>query len=376
MTIVKILYVSTVSGTINLFLVPHIHLLLDAGHVVDMACRLDDPINQTLLDRGCKIFPMDFQRSPLDKSNYTSYQNLKSVIDNGNYKWVHTHTPVASALVRLACRGKKDVTVIYTAHGFHFFKGSPMKNWLAYYPVERWLSGYTDVLITINQEDYDFARKKFHAKRVELVNGVGVDLKRFTVPTDPEKRCLRQKYGFDPDAFILVYAAALNNGKHQDVLIKAMSQISREIPNCKLLLLGKGPNREAYQKLIDHLNLQKYVEMMGYRKDVDKLMRLSDVAVSASSREGLPVNVMEAMAIGLPLVVSDCRGNRDLVKDGQNGFLIKEDYPEKYAESIMKIYAGNGLREDMKRENVEAVKKYGVENVLNEMDALYKQLLR
>lgn len=376
MTILKILYVSTVSGTINSFLVPHIHLLLDAGHTIDMACRLDDPINKTLLDRGCKVFPMDFRRSPFDKSNYASYHELKKLIDEGEYGWVHTHTPVASALARIACRGRKDVKVLYTAHGFHFFKGAPIKSWVTYYPIERYLSRHTDVLITINQEDYDFAHRRLKAKRVELVNGVGVDLNRFTTPTDQEKRRLRQEYGFDPDAFILVYAAALNNGKHQDVLIRAMNLVTKEIPNSKLLLLGKGPNREEYQKLIVHFNLQKYVEMMGYRKDVDKLMRLSDVAVSASSREGLPVNVMEAMAIGLPLVVSDCRGNRDLVKDGQNGYLIKDDYPEKYAESIIALYYGKGIRDDMKRENVEAVKKYGMKNVLQEMDNLYQDLLR
>ena len=371
----RILYVSTISATINAFLVPHIHLLLDAGHTVDLACNVSDPIDPTLLERGCKVFPMSFQRSPLKKSNYGAYQSLKKLIGDGKYDWVHTHTPVASTMARLACRDMQDVKVIYTAHGFHFFEGAPLKNWLIYYPVEKWLSGYTDLLITMNSEDYGRVQKKFNAKAVQVVKGVGVNLDKFSVPTETEKQGLRQEYGFAPEDFILVYPAELSYRKHQDLLIEAMERVAQDIPNSKLLLIGDGPNEEAYRQLISERQLDDHIALMGYRKDVANLLMLSDVAVSSSRQEGLPVNVMEAMATGLPLVVSNCRGNRDLVKDGKNGFVITGDAPEAYAAKIGQLYKEGSARESMKKANLADIQNYSTENVLKEMERIYKALL-
>ncbi|WP_320164527.1 glycosyltransferase family 4 protein [uncultured Trichococcus sp.] len=373
----NILYVSTISGTINLFLVPHITRLMDQGHTVSVACRVDDPVHPDLLARGMKVYPIAFQRSPFDKHNLEAYRELHRVLDEeGRFDWVHTHTPVASALVRLACRDRQDVKILYTAHGFHFFKGAARKNWLTYYPVEKALSRYTDVLITMNSEDYACAADEFSAGCVVNVHGVGVDLSRFTLQTESEKEHLRREYGFRPDEFILVYAAALNNRKHQTVLIEAMAELTKVVPKAKLLLIGKGPNEVGYRALINLLKLEGQVQLMGYRKDVPQLMQLADVAVSSSNQEGLPVNVMEAMAIGLPLVVSTCRGNRDLVEDGRNGFLIREDDPAIYAEKLATLYFDEKLRESMKRESAAMIQDYAVENVLREMDAVYADLLR
>lgn len=372
----KILYVSTTSATINSFLVPHIEMLLDSGHQVDMACNISKPISPILLERGCRVFPMGFQRSPLKKNNFVAYRNLKKLIEGGEYDLVHTHTPIASTLARLACsRGRKGVKVIYTAHGFHFFEGAPLKNWLTYYPIENWLGRYTDVLVTMNKEDYERAKKKFRSKKIRLVNGVGVNLNKFAVQTEVEKNRVRQEYGIDPETFILVYAAELTNRKHQDLLISVMDKLVRDIPNSKLLLIGKGPNQEQYQSLINKLQLNDHIELMGFRGDVDKLMMIADVAVSSSRQEGLPVNVMEAMATGLPLVVSGCRGNSDLVKDGKNGFVIYDGLPEHYAEKILRIYSDRELRSEMKNANLADIQKYSTENVLKEMDEIYKELL-
>lgn len=371
----NILYVSTISGTINLFLVPHITRLIDQGHTVSVACRVDDPIHPVLLASGVKVYPIAFQRFPFDKRNLEACRALNRLLDEGRFDWVHTHTPVASALVRLACRDRQKMKVLYTAHGFHFFKGASWKNWLTYYPVEKALSRFTDVLITMNSEDYACAVERFSAGRVVNVHGVGVDLGRFTLQTENEKQRLRRKYGFSSDDFILVYAAALNNRKHQTVLIEAMAELVKLIPKIKLLLIGKGPNEAGYRALITLLKLENEVHLMGYRKDVPQLMQLADAAVSSSNQEGLPVNVMEAMAIGLPLVVSTCRGNRDLVEDGRNGYLVTFDDPELYAEKIAMLYFNPKKRASMKKESVEMIQNYAVENVLQEMDRIYADLL-
>ena len=371
----KILYVTTVSGTINAFLVPHIHMLLDAGHSVDMACNVNYPINETLLDRGCQVFQLEFQRSPLKKENYGAYRGLKKLIKNGEYDWVHTHTPVASALARLACKGIPDVKVIYTVHGFHFFEGASLKNWLLYYPIEKLLAGDTDVLITMNGEDFQRAKEKLSTKKVEIVDGVGVDLDRFVVQESEEKKRMRQDFGFDENAFILMYAAALCDRKHQDVLIETAGELVKDIPNLKLLLLGRGPNEARYRELIQQLHLEDHVELMGFRYDVDRILQTVDVAVSSSSQEGLPVNIMEAMATGIPLVVSNCRGNRDLVKDGENGFVIQDDSPEMFADKIRRLYSDETLRLRMSQANLVEIQKYATGNVLEEMKGIYQGLL-
>lgn len=174
----KILYVSTLSNTINAFMIPHIKLLIEQGHHVDVACNIDRDISPSLTDSGCEVFDIKFQRSPISKHNYVAYKKLKKLIQEKGYEIVHTHTPVASICVRLACRNMKNVRVMYTAHGFHFFRGGPIKNWLLYYPIEYWLSRYTDVLITINKEDYNRAKRVFKAKSTKYIPGVGLDTKK------------------------------------------------------------------------------------------------------------------------------------------------------------------------------------------------------
>ncbi|WP_342580950.1 glycosyltransferase [Ureibacillus sp. FSL W7-1570] len=175
----RILYVTTISNTVNAFLVPHIKLLMEKGHQVDVAFNIVKEPSTELKKLGCKIYNIEFQRSPLSKKNVFAYKKLKNLIKKQKYDLVHTHTPVASACVRLACRNLKNVKVMYTAHGFHFYKGASLKNWMFFYPIEKWLSNYTDCLITINSEDYYVARNKMRACSTKLVSGVGIDLEKF-----------------------------------------------------------------------------------------------------------------------------------------------------------------------------------------------------
>ena len=246
---------------------------------------------------------------------------------------------------------------------------------MLYYPIEKLLAGDTDVLITMNGEDFQRAKEKLSTKKVEIVDGVGVDLDRFVVQESEEKKRMRQEFGFDENAFILMYAAALCDRKHQDVLIETAGELVKDIPNLKLLLLGRGPNEARYRELIQQLHLEDHVELMGFRYDVDRILQTVDVAVSSSSQEGLPVNIMEAMATGIPLVVSNCRGNRDLVKDGENGFVIQDDSPEMFADKIRRLYSDETLRLRMSQANLVEIQKYATGNVLEEMKGIYQGLL-
>ena len=369
----KILYVTTVSNTVNAFLIPHIKLLIEQGHQVDVAFNIDREVNPEIMKLGCKVYNIKFQRSPLKRENLIAYKEIKKlVLDDEGYDLVHVHTPVASVLTRLACRNVPNIKVIYTAHGFHFYKGAPLKNWILYYPIEKWLSRYTDCLITINEEDYSTAiSKKFKADKIKMVHGVGVDLDKFEPQTMEKKIQIRKEYGYKENDFILFYAAELNSNKHQDLLINVLNILKNKIPNIKLLLAGNGSLESQYKRQAKQLEVNDNIEFLGYRNDINNLLMLSDIAVASSRREGLPVNVMEAMATGLPLVVTDVRGHRDLVKNEESGYVVGLNDIEGFANSIEKLYEDDELRFKFGRKGLELVQKYSLENVLKEMEDIY-----
>lgn len=366
----KVLYVSTISDTINTFLVPHIQLLLDQGHQVDIACNIVKPINTQLLERECKVFNLGFKRSPFKKSNYKAYKELKNLIQEEKYDLVHTHTPSASACVRLACRKIKKVKVMYTAHGFHFYEGAPMKNWLIYYPIERWLARYTDVLITMNKEDYARAKKSFKVGRVEYIPGVGIDTKKFSdVVVDREEKL--RELGLPVDAVVLLSVGELIKRKNHKTAIKAVAKINN--PNVYYVICGTGGLEEHLKELAISLGIANRVKLLGYRTDVSEIFKASDVFVFPSYQEGLPVALMESMASGMPCVVSNIRGNVDLIEDGKGGYLIGPEDTDGFTNSILRLLDNAELRVSLGSHNIDEVKKYGLAAVIAEMQRIYSK---
>jgi len=369
----KILFTATVDSHIKHFHLPYLKWFKEQGFEVHVASRGSE--NIPYADFKWNI---PFSRSPFNKDNIKAYSKLKKIIDTYNYRLIHCHTPVGGVLTRLAARRarKKGTKVIYTAHGFHFYKGAPLKNWLLYYPVEKWLARYTDCLITINEEDYELARKKrFQAGSIKKVDGVGVDINRFKPLAEEEKLALRQEYGFNEKDFIIICVGELNANKNQDLVIKAVKMLKEEIPDIKLLLAGRGDMEKQYRKMAEKLGVKDNVLFLGYRRDIPELLSISDVAVSSSRREGLPVNVMEAMATGLPLVVTDCRGNRDLVQNGENGFVVGINDAEGMAERIEALLVNKSLRVIFGDRSKDKINIYKIESILEEMSRIYKMVL-
>lgn len=333
----KILFIATVDKKhIIKFHTPFLRWFQEQGYEVHVACAGDAVIPY------CDVkHSIPFERSPLRINNVRAYKLLKRVIDSNGFKLIHCHTPVGGVIGRLAARGarKRGTRVLYTAHGFHFYKGAPIWYWLLFYPVEKWMARYTDHLITINDEDYQTAiNKKFKAGVISIIKGVGIDINRFQQTTPERRKVLRQSYGYSENAFILIDVAEIRAVKHQDILIRTMQMLVNDIPSIKLLLVGDGDKTNHNIELAQELGLEGVVDFLGYRNDIPELMGLSNVAVSASEREGLPVSIMEAMAVGLPIVASNCRGNRDLVRNECNGMLVKLDETE-YVRSIKLLYS-------------------------------------
>ena len=365
----RILYVTTISNTVNAFLIPHIEMLINEGHQVDVAFNLEQEVNPRIKELGCKVWILPFQRSPLKLDNKKAYKQLKELLVREKYDLVHTHTPIASAIVRLVCKKLVGIKVFYTAHGFHFYTGAPLVNWLAYYPVEKYLSRYTDTLLTINKEDYERAKTKFKAKNIEYVPGVGLDLEKFA-PLEIDKAVTRERLALPEDAFLVLSVGELNKNKNHEIVIRAIAKLNN--PKVHYVICGQGQLEDYLKNLSKELSVENQVHLLGFRKDISTIMQSVDMFAFPSFREGLSVALMESMANGLPVVCSKIRGNVDLIEDEEGGYLVGANDFEIWSKCIEKLLKSQEKRKEMGLNNRRKVDGYERTKVLYIMNNLYK----
>lgn len=307
----KLLYITTIGSTMGFFKAL-IKELIDNGNTIDIATNeTNNKVPSCYREWGCKVYQIDCSRSPLDKGNIKAIKQIKNMIKNGNYDIVHCHTPIAAACTRIACR-KINTRVIYTAHGFHFYKGAPLKNWIIYYPIEWLCAHYTDTLITINKEDYELAKKYMHAKHIEYVPGVGIDVSKFR-DTNIDKDKKRKELGIPTDAILYLSVGELNKNKNHESVIRDLAK--RNNPNIHYMIAGTGPLKDYLINLSKELNIENQIHLLGYRSDCNELYKICDEYTLPSIREGLNVSLMEAKAAGCKLVASNIRGNTDILNE-------------------------------------------------------------
>lgn len=362
----KVLFVATVVKThINVFHIPYLKMLKEMGYETHVAARNDFEDPKECIIPYCDYYhDIPFERSPIRKNNITSYKKLKQLMLKENFDIVHCHTPVGGAITRLVyknIKSKVKTKCIYTAHGFHFFKGAPLKNWILFYPIEKYLSKYTDVLITINKEDYQRAKEKFKMKQLEFIHGVGVDENKYIAKIDEEKKkIMRQQLGLSINDFIIIYVAELSKRKNQGMLINAVNKLVLTNKNVRLLLVGKDSMNGYYQNMVKELGIEENVNFLGFREDIPNLLRISNLYVSTSKQEGLPINLLEAMCINLPIIATNCRGNNELADNG-NASLVDINNED---ELIEKIKCMNYKKSKLPHE-------YSLDYVKNEMRNIY-----
>lgn len=365
----KALVVTTIINTVEAFLMPHINLLNDEGYIVDIATNICGKEIKDLDSLCNTITNIDFSRNPLSKSNIKAYEDIKSLIKKNNYDLIYVHTPIASAITRLACRDISNTKIIYFAHGFHFFKGAPLKNWIIFYPIEKYLSRYTDVLVTINNEDYIRASKKLKANKTVMINGVGIDLDSIeSVIVNNDNK--RKELGLKKEDIVLLSVGELNANKNHIEVIKAIDMMKNK-NNIKYLICGKGNKKDYLISFIKNHNLENNVKLLGYRNDIIELCKISDIFVFPSKREGLPVSVMEAMACGLPVICSDIRGNKDLI-DKEGGLKVKKNNYEYYLDSINKLVENKSLRNRYGSYNLIKANEYNLDTVLEDVKNIFR----
>jgi len=366
----KILIVSTVSRQFYLFEQGNIEVLHSLGYEIHTAADFSDA-NERLDALDIVRHPFDIQRSPFSLTNIKAYKQLKQIMKSENFDAVHCHSPMGGVLARLAAKSTGISPVIYTAHGFHFYKGAPLINWLVYYPVEKFLARYTDVLITINQEDYSRVQK-FKAKRAVYIPGIGVDTKKFSgFSVDKDKK--REELGISDNTVVLLSVGEMIKRKNHETALRALAKIDRQ--NVVYLICGRGEVEDYLKGLAKSLGVEDKVRFLGFRNDIAEICTASDVFIFPSYQEGLSVSVMEAMSAGLPIICSKIRGNTDLISDGEGGYLLEPEAADGFAESILKVIDNAELRISMGRRNIVEIKKCDKAAVKEEMQKLYGEEL-
>lgn len=386
----KALIATHVSGFVPQFEMNNVRTLQELGYEVHYASNFNNVSygtdNSRLEGTGIVCHQVDFARSPFDfKNNWQAYRQLKKVMQEQHFELVHCHTPVGAVYARLAARKyrKKGIRVIYTAHGFHFYKGAPLKFWLVSYPMEWLLAHYTDTLITINEEDYQNGKKLPLAKRngkrgsVHKIDSVGIDLSKYKpdelyISTRQEKR---QEFHIPPEDFVLVSVGELNWNKNHAIVVEALGKLKE--PKLHYIICGEGIEKVPLAEQAERLGISAQVQLPGFRKDIPDILKAADAMAFPSLREGLGLVAVEAMASGLPVIASDNRGTREYMQDGINGYVVWKNDVDGTAESIRTLHhmwtKDKASYHQMQQNCLKTAERFGSENVNRTMRQIYEE---
>ncbi len=369
----KILYTATVLSHICQFHLPHMKTLQEQGWEVHVAAHDNLAVKNGLQLKYCdKFIDVPFDRSPKNPDNIKAYKILKKLLAEEHYDVILCNTPVAGVVTRLAAKQtrRQGTRVIYMAHGFHFCKGSSKASWLLFYPVEKALARYCDLIITVNDEDYALAQARFQKfTQVAHIHGVGVDERRFHPVTAEEQMEMRRAEGLSPDGFVILCTGELNANKNQKTLIAAAGLLRDKIPDLKVLVAGNGPNGQELRNQVASLKLQDIVSFLGYRTDLERIVPAVDLVVSCSYREGMPLNIIEAMLCKKPVVASHNRGHDELVADGSTGYLLDSEDVNGFADTILRLADNNRERIRLGEFAAERAKPYTFSVMKEELHA-------
>lgn len=366
----RIILVSTTDNMIWQFLLPHIKHLQSLGNTVECACAKTGFWFEELQTKfGLVMHEINFTRNPLTFKNMKAFKKLVKLQKQQKYDVVYCQQPVGGVMGRKL--GKKfKLPVIYTVHGFHFFNGCPLVNKLIYKNIEKWYSKYTDALVTMNNEDFENA-KKFKAKRVYKINGIGVDLSKYKVNEKLNKVEIKKSLGINDGDFVLTSIGELNKNKNTFRVLQIIKDINN--PKLKYLICGQGPLKEEYESFIKENGLEENVKLLGFRKDIPDILQISNAFIMPSYREGLPMSMTEAMCYGLPIVASKIRGNTDLVGENEGGLLCDPEDDEAFKTSLISIMQDEKLAKKFGDRNKKFVKNFDINIVLKQMEEIYKE---
>lgn len=381
----KALIVTRVSGFVPQFEMNHVRILQQMGYEVHYAANFDMVVygedNSRLDGTGIICHHIAFCRSPFSPEVLSSYRQLKQLIRTEGFDLIHCHMPMTGVITRMAAQAvrretKRKTPVIYTAHGFHFYSGAPLKNWVYYLP-ERWLARYTDCLITMNEEDYERARMFPVRGRAEKIPGVGIELGEGEETNENRveiRHRVRAELGLSESDFVMVSVGELTVRKNHIQILRMLCECSDSA--MKYVLCGSGPLEDELRAFVTEHQLENRVIFTGYCQNIDEMLAASDCFVFPSFQEGLPMAVMEAMRAGLPVVANEIRGNVDLIENGKGGMLLKNGTVTEYREAVAGMKEALGRSREMGEWNRKRIRAFSVSQVIQKMTKIYESMSR
>ena len=366
-------YYSMNKVSLNNFSIPPIEAALSHGCTVFMGINRKYA-HKLECDYPVKFYDANIFRNIFDIwNNSIAFVRLIKFIKKNKIEIIHCNTPIGGFLGRVCGKLMKVNTIIYTAHGFHFYKGAP-RIYMLFKKIEKKLAHFTDAIITMNQEDF-IAANEFSLKKkgnVYFVHGVGVNTKEYDLKfSAEEKEKYRNELGLQKNDLILITIGDLIKRKNAISVIEALSEMKSN--HIKLLICGSGPLRKELDSKISDMNLEEKIKILGYRRDIVQLLNISDIFILASYQEGLPRSTMEAMSSGLPCVVSKIRGNVELI-DEKGGYCIENNNVKSYAKALCNLAGDIDLRKKMGEYNQKKVEDYDINVVKKEMINIYRKM--
>ncbi len=368
----KIMLVCTTDNMIWQFLIPHINDLISMGAKVDCYCSKTGFWFDELRDKfKLNIYDVSLTRSPFNFKNIKGYNQLKDYQKQNNYDIIYCQQPVGGMMGRLIGH-KFKIPVIYTAHGFFFFKGNnPIKN-LIFRSAEKFLARYTDVLITMSNEDY-YAIKNWNIKYKYLIHGIGLDISKYD-RSNFDKSSLKRELNIDKNDYVVVTVAEFIKRKNYPTMLKAFARVHSSLPNTKYIICGSGKLEEKIKALARKLKIENSVIFLGYRKDINRILQISDLMLLLSKHEGLTMAIMEGMFYSLPVVTSNVRGNKDLIDENKGGKLVHFKDVKGASSAIIELLKDEHKRKTYGDYNQEKIKKYDITVVRNELKQIYSEI--
>jgi len=372
----RILFLATVDSHIYYFHIPYMEILRDMGYEVEVAAA---PVGfkEKIEKEGFKVYPIPFSRNPLSFQNLRTFFMILHLMKKRKYIMAHMHTPVASFLGRIAAKIAGIPHIVYTVHGFHFHeRGSKLKNFIYYY-LEKFMGKFTDVLITINTDDYKIACEKnlIPHGRVVYIKGIGVDINKFSLERFDKNliNAYKDRLRMSKGNLVVIAIAELIKRKNIYDIIDAISFLSGK---AELIIVGDGVLQDELKNYVRIKKLSRKVIFLGRRFDIPELLSASDIFVMTSFHEGLPKSMMEAMAMAKPVVAYNIRGVRDLVIDGETGFLVSFRDVKSLAEKILFLYEHPDVCKEMGRKGRERIgQEFSLNIIMEQMKNLYTEIL-
>lgn len=368
----KVLFVAHMQSHIMNFHLPYITYFEEKGYQVYIATKLDENRYRKQMNKFKKTIWMniDFNRNPISCENIKALNQMINLMNSIDFELIHVHTPVGGIVGRIAAWITKSKNVIYTVHGFHFYKGAPIINWLIYYPIEAIMANLTDCIITINEEDYLNAKKfKIRGNTLYKVNGVGLDDVDLNFYND-----IKEEYNISENDIVICMVGELNKNKNQLQLLKCIYEL-KHLNNIKVLLAGEGNMQAKLKEKTKNFGIQDKVIFLGWRNDIHNILRQSDILCSFSKREGLPKNIIEGMFTQKPIIASNIRGNKDLVIHNFNGYLVDVNDVSSSVNYIINLIENEEKRIELGRNNLNLIDKYTITSVLRIMDSIYSKFI-